>query len=140
MLGDFFRLHFPYGFKKINGVWVPFNREFNFISVANEKITNSLETLPTDYSYDPDFCRFLTDKVIKSIVDDPKTQVKYDEQNGEINMFFLYGANDNPADAQSIKEFEQRVNKYLKKLKLLLLYDLCERTPDVVKDCLQIDL
>jgi hypothetical protein len=46
MLRDFFTINFPYGFWKIKGQWIPFNREYKLLSIADFSFSVDFKELP----------------------------------------------------------------------------------------------
>ena len=110
---DFFRINLPYGMKKNNdGTWFLFNREYVPLG-WNTKENNQSILIEKPYSEFPihTIYKGLTNKQIEKIAINDSS-IRRDD-NGNIDLFFLYDDSTNPKDEPS------KWNNYFEKIKAL---------------------
>jgi hypothetical protein len=114
MLGDFFRINFPYGIRRNElGEWHAFNREYMPLGFNDQEFKDKYQqmNLPIYSKY-----KGMTEKKLLAIAWNDPDGIKRDEK-GEINMVFLYNDGTNPK--KDAKHWEE----YFKKIKLLSAFE-----------------
>ena len=116
-LNDFFRINMPYGMKKNpDGKWFLFNREYVPLG-WNTKENNESILSDEPYAKFPIHTHYkgLTEKTILKIAID-NSSIRRDD-NGNIDLFFLYDDSTNPKDNPSHWKY------YFEKIKVLSKYE-----------------